>query len=303
MPYQVTAFISLEPKHEGLVNNRIRSDKTGQLMTFWARELWFDPTCVQVLCWAEMNRGDKSNLKYQKIYFCRNTKNILRQFWWNIWLKPRDFLHRHLIFKPCCMNSLHAPNQRAGENLHPVLLNALWHVCPPNRRLISLTVWNPDINASHPSEAPSGSRQSHTLLFKLLFKFLVTRLYILIHSDMWPQKLLFCPWRGASWGSTPSVQTRILLRSSTFYVPSCSCLFAWAYPGPCCKAACCSSPPIFSSSSRRIPRCSKAAPPASPGSASQRTTRNSHSHMEAWLKLRNPATLHEVYVLMMMNFY
>lgn len=29
----------------------IRSDKTGQLMTFQARELWFEPTCVQVCSW------------------------------------------------------------------------------------------------------------------------------------------------------------------------------------------------------------------------------------------------------------
>lgn len=72
----------------------------------------------QVLCWAAVIRGDKCNLKYQKTYICRNTKGILRQFWWNIWSKAGDFLWHHLIFEPCCMNSLHTPPQRA-EHLHP----------------------------------------------------------------------------------------------------------------------------------------------------------------------------------------
>lgn len=153
------------------------------------------------------------------------------------------------------MNSLHPPPRRAGEHLHPVLLNAPWPVCPPNRRLISLTVWNPDINASHPSEAVGGSRQSRTLSFKFLsrFMFLAFAFWFIHGSDLKRRSLVL----EEALGGDLRLQCRQVVSSDPFLMfhPVLVCLSVLC-PAPYCKAARCSSPASFSSSARRIPSCS-----------------------------------------------
>lgn len=91
----------------------------------------------------------------------RNTKSVLCQFRWDIRSKVEISFSVTWSFSPAAwILRTRLPNVQ--ENTF--ILSAPWNVHLPNRHLISLAVWNPDINASHPSEAAGSSRQSHIVI-------------------------------------------------------------------------------------------------------------------------------------------
>lgn len=126
----------------------------------------------------------------------------------------------------------------------------------------------PDIDTSNPARLRAAARRTHTLLFKLLSRLLVSRLYVLIFhfiqgSDLKSCSLLLeeAPVCDLTLQRRQGVSTDL-----TLYVPFCS--FLLVLSGSLLQ----SSRFLFSSSSRRTPRCSKAVPPAHPESASELTT-------------------------------
>lgn len=147
-----------------------------------------------------------------------------------MWSKAGDFLWRHLIFKPRCMNSLHTPSQRAGGTPSS---------CSPEcalARLLSQRApyFSDSLKSWHQCLAPwwgcgQLAAESH-IVIQVAFQvscFSPFTFWFILGSDL--KSRCFVLEEAA--GGDLHLQCRQRVSSDLpFFVPSCSCLFVCAYP-------------------------------------------------------------------------